>query len=377
MLLADLGAEVIKLEPPGGEIGRGMGSVFTAGESAIFLGFNRGKRSISLDLKQPEGLAAALKLAEQADVVVQNFRPGTAERLGIGAGELRAKHPQLIYCTISAFGPDGPYSSRPANDPVIQALSGSMTATGQSEGRPVRMGVSLPDVAAAVLAATGILAALHSRSATGSGSTIDLNLLDTQLYAQTDLISDATAAGSMNSAAAADEMYAESGPDSSRGAYVCGDGLSLWMDTDHALLTSAAPIRGAGMPCGSRSSRERMAALLRTRPRKHWLDLLRQEGTSVVPVLGLSDVVPGGPQRTLEVNHSTIGRLRQIRTPVTVEPPWPIVNTPPPLLGEHTREVLREMGFSDTKIDRLAARGIVPTPTHSTTLNQTHTKEQP
>ncbi|WP_314196067.1 CoA transferase [uncultured Arthrobacter sp.] len=381
MLLADLGGEVIKLEPPGGEIGRGMGSVFTAGESAIFLGFNRGKRSISLDLKQPEGLAAALKLAEQADVVVQNFRPGTAERLGIGAGELRAKHPRLIYCTISAFGPDGPYSSRPANDPVIQALSGSMSATGQSEGRPERMGVSLPDVAAAILAATGILAALYSRSRNGSGSTIDLNLLETQLYAQTDLICAATAAGAMNSAAATQELYAEGEAGSIRGAYVCGDGLSLWLDTAHALFTGAAATRGAGMPDGSRASRERLAALLRTRPRKHWLDLLGQEGTGVVPVRGLSEVLPGGPQRTLEVNHSTIGPLRQIRTPVTVEPPWPTVNTPPPRLGEHTREVLRELGFPDTEIDRLAAGGIVPTavptPTHSTTFNQTHTKERP
>ncbi|WP_172411557.1 CaiB/BaiF CoA transferase family protein [Arthrobacter globiformis] len=380
MLLADLGAEVIKLEPPGGEIGRGMGSVFTAGESAIFLGFNRGKRSISLDLKQPEGLAAALKLAEQADVVVQNFRPGTAERLGIGAGKLRAKHPRLIYCTISAFGPDGPYSSRPANDPIIQALTGSMSATGQPESRPVRMGVSLPDFAAAVLAATGILAALHSRSANGSGSTIDLNLLDTQLYAQTDLISAATAAGAMNPEAAAQEVDGEDEPDSIRGAYVCGDGLSLWLDTAHASSTSSAPTRGAGMPHAPRAGRERVAALLRTRPRKHWLDLLGQERTRAVPVLGLSDVLPSGPHRTLEVNHPSIGRLRQIRTPVTMEPPWPTVNTPPPRLGQHTREVLRELGFLDNEIDRLAARGIVPTavptPRNCTTPNQTHTKEQ-
>lgn len=375
MLLADLGAEVVKLEPPGGEIGRGMGSVYSAGESAIFLGFNRGKRSISLDLKQPEGLAAALKLAEQADVVVQNFRPGTAERLGIGAEELRAKHPRLIYCTISAFGSDGPYSSRPANDPIIQALSGSMSATGQSKGQPMRMGVSLPDVAAGMLAAIGILSALHSRSANGSGSTIDLNLLDTQMYAQTDLIGAATAGGSTESGAAAQELYGEGEPGSVRGAYLCGDGRSLWLDTGHALFTSAAPPGGTEIP-RAWASHEHVATLLRTRPRKHWLDLLGQEGVDVVPVLSLSEVLPGGPERTLEVDHSTVGRLRQIRTPLTVEPPWPTVNIPPPRLGEHTREVLRDLGFPDTEIDRLAARGIVTTPTQSTTLNQTHIKEQ-
>lgn len=367
MLLADLGADVIKLEPPGGEIGRGMGAVYTAGESAIFLGFNRGKRSISLDLKQPEGLAAALQLAEQSDIVVQNFRPGTAERLGIGAATLRARNPKLIYCTVSAFGPDGPYATLPANDPVIQALSGPMASTGQAEGRPVRMGISLPDVGAGVLAAVGILAALHRRADSGTGSTIELNLLDTQLYAQTDQV--------------ANTDSTEEEPGSIRGVYVCGDGLSLWLDADRRSLIAAGFCPEGSS--GSAINRGQVAAILRTQPRAHWLELLGPEGTGIVPVLGLSDVLPGAPSRTLEVRHPTIGTLRQVRTPVAADPPWPLVDTPPPCLGEHTREVLHQLGFPDTDIDRLVAQGTVrepsyhPTATpHPTNTKETHAKEQ-
>lgn len=341
MLLADLGADVVKIEPPDGEIGRAMGSVYSKGESAIFLGFNRGKRSISLDLKQPEGLGVALRLVEQADVVVQNFRPGTAERLGLGAAELRARYPKLIYCTVSAFGPDGPYATLPANDPVVQALSGSMASTGHVEGRPVRMGVSLPDFGAGVLASTGILAALHSREGSGLGTTIDLNLLDTQLYAQTDQVTGADST--------------EKEPESIRGAYVCGDGMSLWLDTDQTSCF-AADFQPEGSS-GTAINRGQVAAILRTQPRTHWLDLLGPEGTNVVPVLGLSDVLPGGPSRTLEVDHPTIGNLRQVRTPVVADPPWPLVTVPPPRLGEHTRDVLHELGFPDREIDRLAAQG--------------------
>jgi crotonobetainyl-CoA:carnitine CoA-transferase CaiB-like acyl-CoA transferase len=366
MLLADLGAEVTKLEPPAGEIGRGMGSVYSAGESAIFLGFNRGKRSVSLDLKQPEGLEAALQLVKQSDVVVQNFRPGTAERLGLGATELRARYPELIYCTVSAFGPDGPYATLPANDPVIQALSGSMASTGQLEGRPVRMGVSLPDFGAGVLAAVGILAALHRRADSGTGSTIDLNLLDTQLYAQTDQVGNA------------DSTAVE--PGSIKGPYVCGDGLSLWVDTD-AESWMAAGLQSEAYS-GSEMNRAQVAAILRTRPRAHWLELLGPEGPGAVPVLELSDVLPGAPSRTLEVQHLTVGTLRQVRTPVEADPPWPLVDTPPPRLGEHTRAVLHQLGFPNSDIDRLVAQGVArepsyhPTAPHPTNTKETHAKEQ-
>ena len=352
MLLADLGAEVVKVEPLGGEIGRSMGSVYTVGESAIFLGFNRSKRSISLDLKKPEGLAAALRLAAEADVVVQNFRPGTAERLGLGATELRARHPRLIYCTVSAFGSEGPYAARPANDPIIQALSGAMAASAPTGGAPVRMGVSVPDFAAGVLAATGILAAIHRRTETETGCLVELNLLDAQLYAQTDLLT-----GSPTP---------DREPTTIRGVYVCADGLALWIDTETPIAEWAATGETASTnitaSSGTAEKQEKIAAMLRTRPRSHWLNVLGPDATGAVPVLGLSDALGESRVRTLEVSHPTIGCLRQARTPVTADPPWPIADAAPPRLGEHTREVLRELGFPETEIERMVMQGSIYEP---------------
>ena len=161
MLLADLGAEVVKIEPPrAGEIGRRMGAVYQGPHSAIYLAFNRNKRSVELDLKQPEGRAAAHRLVTAADVVVQNFRPSVAPKLQMDATRIRGQNPELVYCAISAFGQTGPYAGRPGNDPIVQALSGAMLL-GRAQGeRPLRMAVSLPDFAAGVIAALSISSAL-------------------------------------------------------------------------------------------------------------------------------------------------------------------------------------------------------------------------
>ncbi|MDA3626066.1 CoA transferase [Saccharopolyspora sp. WRP15-2] len=187
MLLADLGAEVVKIEPPRtGEISRRMGAVFHGPYSAIYLAFNRNKRSVELDLKQPDGQAAAHRLVAGADVVVQNFRPAVAPKLRMDADRLVGQHPTLIYFAISAFGQTGPYAERPGNDPIIQALSGAMLLGRAPGERPLRMGVSLPDFAAGILAALSISSALMQRRRTGRGAVLELNLLDAELFAQID-----------------------------------------------------------------------------------------------------------------------------------------------------------------------------------------------
>lgn len=299
VLLRELGAEVIKVEPPGGEIGRNMGGVYAAGESAIFLGFNSGKKSVCIDLKTAEGRDAVVRMAHEADVVVQNFRPGTAERLGVGAEQLRKLRPELVYCAITAFGPDGPYAERPANDPLIQAISGAMWATTTPGGTPIRMGVSLPDFAAGVHAAIGILSAIRRKSSTGEGATVDINLLDSQLYAQTDLL-----AGG------------EFSPSVQNGSVRCSEGRYFWVEAD-----------------GGDSTR--------------------------VPVQGLSEVLGSGTARTRSLEHPTVGELHQLKIPVDVDPPWPASASPPPLLGADTRDILGELGFSDRTIERLADQGII------------------
>src|SRR5512144_1669436 len=182
-LLADLGADVIKVEPPGGDDYRHIGP-FVGGESALFLAVNRGKRSIVLDLANASDLAVALALAQRADVVVENFRPGVADKLGIGWEALSAQHPSLVNASISGFGQTGPLAKRPAYDIIVQALSGIMTVTGEPDGPPTLIGESIGDVVAAVFGSWSILAALVERGRTGRGRRLDVAMLDTMIALQ-------------------------------------------------------------------------------------------------------------------------------------------------------------------------------------------------
>src|ERR1035437_7271767 len=182
MIFADLGAEVIKLENPlTGDDTRQWAPPYQGDQSAYFLAVNRNKRGIAVDLKSEQGRDIALRLAEHADVVVENFRPGTAARLGLGYDELTARNPRLIYASISGFGQTGPYAAQPGYDAIAQALGGLMSVTGETDGEPVRVGNSAADIGAAMWAVIGILAALHARDTTGHGDWIDISLLDGQI----------------------------------------------------------------------------------------------------------------------------------------------------------------------------------------------------
>lgn len=176
-LLADLGAEVIKLEPPAGDDYRHVGP-FKDGESALFALNNRGKKSLVLDLKNPRDLALAQDIAARVDVVVENFRPGVAERLGLGAEDLRARNPRLVYCSISGFGQDGPFRDLPAYDLVVQAMSGLMAGTGEEGGGPLKTGESMADLIAGLFASWSIMAALVKRDRTGQGAALDVAMYD-------------------------------------------------------------------------------------------------------------------------------------------------------------------------------------------------------
>jgi len=176
-LLADLGAEIIKLEPPAGDDYRHIGP-FRDGKSALFTLNNRGKRSLVLDLKAPADLALAQEIAARVDVVLENFRPGVATRLGLGAEALRGRNPRLVYCSISGFGQDGPFRDLPAYDLVVQAMSGLMAATGEEGGAPLKAGESVADLIAGLFASWSILAALVQRGATGQGATLDVAMYD-------------------------------------------------------------------------------------------------------------------------------------------------------------------------------------------------------
>ncbi|MEP6965162.1 MAG: CoA transferase, partial [Polaromonas sp.] len=179
-LLADLGAEVIKIEPPQGDDYRAIGPMRN-GESALFTVMNRNKKSLVLDLKQPQAVALVKELAERVDVVVENFRPGVAHRLGIGYEQLKACNPRLVYASISGFGQDGPYAGRPAYDVIVQAMSGIMEATGDPNGPPMLVGEAISDVVAGLFASWAILAAVHQTQRTGQGQQVDVAMFDTTL----------------------------------------------------------------------------------------------------------------------------------------------------------------------------------------------------
>ena len=180
-LLAALGADVVKVEPLAGDHARAWGPPFLQGEGAMFLASNAGKRSLALDLADDRGRDIVLRLADRADVFLQSLRPGAAEQRGLGATELRARNPRLVHCSIGAFGAHGPLSTQPGYDPLLQAASGIMSVTGEADGRPVRVGVSLIDLGTGVWAVLGVLAALYERERTYVGRTLELSLYETAL----------------------------------------------------------------------------------------------------------------------------------------------------------------------------------------------------
>src|SRR5499427_4611968 len=180
-LLGDYGAEIIKIEPPGGEMSRAWGPPFYGGESAYFVNLNRNKKSVALNLKHPDGKAIFFRLLDGADVVLENLRVGTVAKLGIDYARARERQPRIVYCSVSGFGQDGPYRERAALDLVVQAESGMISVTGEPGGRGVRAGVSIADITAGLYAAFAILAALHARSRTGRGQFIDVSMLEGQL----------------------------------------------------------------------------------------------------------------------------------------------------------------------------------------------------
>src|SRR4051812_48875483 len=181
LLLSDYGAEVYKLEPRSGDMGRGWGPPFSGGEAHFFLGLNRGKRGISIDLKHPEGIELCLKLIDRMDVLIENFRPGAMDRLGLGYAALHARNPRLVYCSISGYGQNGPSRDEAAMDLVVQSSSGLLSITGTEEGESVRCGYGVTDVTAGMFAVIGILLALRAREKTGLGQYVDVSMLDSMI----------------------------------------------------------------------------------------------------------------------------------------------------------------------------------------------------
>jgi len=369
MLLADQGAEVIKVEPPAGDHTR-LVSNRRGGFSASFLNNNRNKRSIALDLKRPEGLEVLLALAATADAFVQNFRPGVIERLGLGEDAVRAVRPDIVYVSISGFGAEGPYASKPVYDPLVQALSGLATVqAGSDDARPRLVRTILPDKLTGISAAQAITAALLARERTGEGQHVRLSMLDSvvaflwhsDMSSQTfvgDERPQAEAQSFIDLIYETEDGYTSVAVQSDRQwRNLCHAlGHPEWLD-DERFLTPA--LRQQNID-------DRLAltqSVLATGTTEHWLRVLEAADVPCVPVLRRSEMIHH-PQVlangiVVETDHEQAGRLRQARPAATFS------RTPvdrfagAPALGQHNREVLAEAGFDEAEIERLEGDGVL------------------
>ncbi|MFC3569844.1 CaiB/BaiF CoA transferase family protein [Paracoccus simplex] len=353
-LLADLGAEVIKLEPPSGDDYRHIGP-FKDGESALFTLNNRGKQSLVLDLKDPADLALAKAIAAQVDVVVENFRPGVAARLGLGAEALRAANPRLVYCSISGFGQQGPFRDLPAYDLVVQAMSGLMAGTGEEGGAPLKTGESIADLLAGLFASWSIMAALVGRNATGQGAVLDVAMYD--------------ALFSMLTTSHALHFYAEKLPQrvgnrhplsTPFGCFATSDGqvvIAVLSGKQFAALAQliGAPEAATDPRFASDESRTEhepeVKALIEA-----WSSRLSTEaavaalagvGLPAAPIWDIAQAADNDHARARGL-VSLLGRNPVVGQPVRFDAEKPLAETPAPRLGGDRAAILRAFGLEET-----------------------------
>jgi crotonobetainyl-CoA:carnitine CoA-transferase CaiB-like acyl-CoA transferase len=355
-LLGDQGADVIKVEAPGvGDLVRRLGSS-REGITATFATTNRNKRSIVLDFKQDDDMAAFRKLVETADVVVQNFRPGVVDRIGIGEKDLRASKPDLIYVSISGFGESGPYAGKRVYDPVIQALSGLATIQGnRGQGRPKMMRVVIPDKVTAITAAQAITAALLSRERTGQGQHVRLSMLDAMIaLAWPEGYAGHTFVGSEadvpRNALAQDLVFETKDGFITAGAVSDSEWHGLTRALNHPEWLDDERFRTAGGRVAYAKERlDQTAEVLKGRTTAEWMESLDAEQVPCAPILPLSEVLRH-PQveaadLLFETDHPVAGRIRQARAAARFDATPTTLDRPAPTHGQHTQEILREIGI--------------------------------
>jgi len=370
LMLADMGADVVKVEKPSGDDTRRMTPPEVNGESAAFMIMNRNKRGIVLDLKAVEGRAALRRLLMDADVVIENYRMGTMEKLGLGYEELRKENPGLIYCAVSGFGRTGPYAERGGFDLIAQGMSGLMSITGEGPGRPpVKVGAPVSDITAGILAALGVAAAYAHKLATGEGQMVETSLLEaaiTHTYWQSAIaFATGVSPGPMGSAHPLNAPY-QAFPTADGWINIGAANQSNWQRLLDALgEPGLADDPRFALNAGRMENRAELVAALEPlflkRTTDEWLAIFERVGVPAGPVLSITQMHEDPHVRArdmvVELDHPGAGPTKAIGLPVKFSQTPGKVMTPAPRLGEHTREVLREAGYCAEDVERIVGAG--------------------
>lgn len=374
MLLGDMGADVIKVEEPArGDLARDLGNQFVNGESVQFMSQNRNKRSLRLDLKSAEGKAVFLRMAKTADVIVENFRPGTVDRLGVGYEAVRAVNPKIIYASASAFGQSGPYAAWPANDPIVQAVAGLMDMTGESGGLPVRLGAPLPDFGAAAMMALGITTALLHRERTGVGQRLDTSLLAAALFSTIPRDGETIRSGKAPSRLGSGHptMVPYRNYEGSDGKYFFAACFTekFWTNLCKVLGRTDLLDDERFIDNTQRTvNRHLLDAILEDafvkHPAAYWVQTLSAADVPCAAVQDYHTALTADPQirhtgAVLHLDHPVAGPMTNLANPLTLHATPVEICRPPPVLGQHSEEVLRDHGFSADEISALMRQGIV------------------
>ncbi|HET7501501.1 MAG TPA: CoA transferase [Kofleriaceae bacterium] len=372
LMLADMGADVIKVEKlPGGDDARAYAEPKIHGEPAAFMILNRNKRSLAVDLKTPGGLAAVRRLVGGADVLVENFRRDTLDKLGLGYEVLRRDNPRLIYCAVSGYGRTGPYADKGGFDLIAQGFAGIMSVTGEPGGPPAKSGTSVADINAGILAALGIVAALVARATTGRGQRVETSLMEAavqQTYWQSALFfATGVSPGATGSAHILTAPY-QAFPTRDGWINIGGANQANWeritqvigrpeLTTDERFRTNSARMQHTAELTAL------IAERLRERPSADWLGAFEAAGVPAGPVNRIGDML-ADPQvaardMVIEVDHPRAGRTRALGMPIKFSETTAGWTRPAPLFGQHSREILDQLGYTADEIEALARAGAV------------------
>lgn len=373
MILADLGAEVIKVEEPSkGDGSRKWGPPFVNEESVYFMSVNRNKKSVTINLKDKTGIQILKELVREADVFVENYRVGTTTSLGVDYQQLAQVNPKLVYCSISGYGQDGPLSDKPAYDLTAQAIGGVMSLTGYGDGPPAKAGIAIGDLTAGLFAAIGILAALRARAVSNNGQLVDISMMDSLVSLLT-----FQAANYLNTGQVPTRLGTAHHNISPYQAFAAGGGSyfvvavgndSLWVRFCEAIgLSHIVKDKRFATNPDRVTNREELARILEKhfslKPAKHWLRLIEAAGVPCAPINTLREVFDNEQviyrKMIREIQHPKAGRVKVVGPAIRMNTAVPEISSYPPILGEHTVELLGKLGYSALETREMKTKGII------------------